>query len=253
MNKNKIVLIVLTVLTILANIIAEILPLNNISTAAISNKFQTFFVPAGYVFAIWGLIYVLLLIFAFGYTIVPKKERTYVRTITFWYTIASLADIVWLFCWHYEYFLTSGIAIVTLLISLIGIHLILQKNHPKSLTENITIHIPFHVYLGWVSVATIANISDILWKYGFNGLGLPGQYWAAGMMIIAGILGLIMTSRTENKAFSLVVIWALVGIMVKFSTEYVMLGAGGFSIVLLLGGLAFKSIKFKTLKTKIKK
>jgi hypothetical protein len=46
------------VVTIAINLLADIIPINNISTAAVSDSFQIFFVPAGYVFAIWGLIYI---------------------------------------------------------------------------------------------------------------------------------------------------------------------------------------------------
>lgn len=252
MNKTRPqwIAIAITIITIGINAAANIIPFNGITTAQVSEKFSSYFVPEGYVFAIWGLIYLLLLVFAFGYSVVPKKEREYVREIIPWYILGSIANIVWIFSWHYGYFLTTVVAITTLLVTLIATQLVLKKNPAKSLTEQVIVHVPFNVYLGWVSVATIANIADVLSYYGFNGFGLNGTYWAAAMMFVAGLLSVLVTFTSENKAFGMVVIWALVGIVLKFQHEQIVVIAGIATLAIVLLSLAYKQFGVKKLKTK---
>jgi hypothetical protein len=249
MNKTKtqILTIIATILTIAVNAAANILPLNGVTTAEVSNTFTSFFVPAGYVFAIWGVIYILLIIFSFGFSVVPKKEREYVEEIVPWYILGSIVNIVWIFSWHYGFFLTTLVAMLTLLITLIATQMILNQNKAKSLTEQVIVHLPFNVYLGWVSVATIANVADVLSYFGFTGFGINGAYWAAAMMLVSGALAALVIMKS-NKAFGIVVIWALIGIMVKFPTELSMLIAGSLAVVFTVGVLVYKQFFVKKAK-----
>lgn len=240
-TKTQIAVIITTLILIGFNAAANLIPFNGISTAAVSDIFKTYFVPAGYVFLIWGVIYLLLLIFSFGYTVIPKKERSHVEEqIVPWYLLSSVANIVWLFCWHYGYFLTTVVAIVTVLFSLIQIFLVLQENQAQSTTEFAVLHLPFQIYLGWISVTTIANISDVAWYFGFDGFGLSGAYWAAALMIVAGILSAVITFRARAYAFAVVIIWAVIGIMVKFPAEQAMIVAGGLTIAIAIGAMGIK-------------
>jgi hypothetical protein len=244
-TKSQIAAIVATLITIAVNAAANILPINGVSTADVSDSFATFFVPAGYVFAIWGIIYLAVVIFAFGYTLVPKKEREYVEEIIPWYILGSIVNIIWIFSWHYGFFLTTVVAMITLLVSLIAIQQILSANTVQSTTERLIIHLPFNIYLGWVSVAAIANISDVLWYYGFTGFGINGALWAAMMMIVASVLAVLVTKKTQNMAFGAVVIWAVIGIIVRFSSNMYIIGGGAIAIAIIIIGYLFKIFSSK--------
>jgi hypothetical protein len=244
-RKVGIVLGTLVVLTV--NALANILPLNGFNSGEISDRFQVFFVPAGYVFAIWGVIYIALLAFSI-YQIFAKKEeeQVFLDKIFYYYLISSIANSAWLFAWHYERFGWSVLIMLILLASLIAIYIEISKAY-RSLIKNTkwTIVYPFSLYLGWISVATIANIADKLWltldlkvtaAYSYSWLGLSGQMWAVIMIVIAGILALLMVLREKDWVYSVVIIWALVGILVRFPGEMLMVYAIIATVSTIVGG-----------------
>jgi len=124
---------------------------------------------------------------------------------------------VWLILWHYRIIWASVIVMLVLLISLISISLILQKKKPKNLQEKLTLYLPFSVYLGWISVATIANISSFLVSLGWNG-GMTPLIWTIILLTVAYSLAVINVWRNRDLAYGLVIVWASVGIAVKNSS-----------------------------------
>jgi len=222
MNIKQVFVWLATIITIGVNALAVILPLNSISTKEISDSFDTYFVPVGYVFSIWGIIYLLLILFAIGYTFIFSSEKKYIENIYPLYLFSAFLNCVWIFLWHYGFFFTTVVVMVSLLVTLILIYRILLQNKTQSWKETLFLHAPFSVYLGWISVATIANISDALWLLNWSAFGITGPIWAAIMMGIAGLLAVIMTLFKKDKLFALVIIWALVGIIVKFPDQMIM-------------------------------
>jgi len=228
MNKNlqQGIILVATFATITVNALANILPFNGITTGEVSDQFQTFFVPAGYVFSIWGVIYLLLVVFSFGYRKTVPAGKTYINEVFPLYIFSAVLNSVWIALWHYGYFLTTGVVMVTLLVTLAMIYRILQQQKTSTVAEKLVVHLPFWVYLAWISVATIANVSDILWLLNWNGFGIAPVVWAAIMIIVAGALAVYVTLTTVDFAFALVVIWAVIGIVVRFQQETAILYAG---------------------------
>jgi hypothetical protein len=209
--------------------LAVLLPLNNRSTASISDSFQVYFVPAGYVFAIWMLIYVLLLGFGFYQARMKNKEYTVVRKIAPYVLLSCLNNCIWLFCWHYGSFYLSLGVMLLLFVCLLEIYLILRKTKIADQPKHFSwlIKIPFSVYIGWITVAFVANATDVLSLVGFgNGLlGITPQIWAALMIIVSGVLGILMLLREKDYAYAAVIIWAVIGIAVKFPSENWIVGA----------------------------
>ena len=210
----------ITMLTIIAlivmNVLANALPLNGISTAPISDSFKVYFVPAGYVFAIWGLIYVGLLAYGIYQALPAQKENPRLRRAAAPFVVGSLANIAWLFFWHYGLFALTAVAMLILLASLILVYQILGVNQVQvSKGERWLVHVPFSIYLGWISVATIANITDLLWYVGWNGFGLAPEVWAVIMLAVAVALAFLMALRRGDVAYLLVLAWAFAGIGVK--------------------------------------
>lgn len=174
------------ILTIALNGLANALPLNGQSTGEISDRFQVYFVPAGYVFSIWGLIYLGLLAFAVYQVLPAQRENPQLKRIGYLFALSCVANIAWLFLWHYEYFVLTVVAMLTLLLLLITIYLRLQIGRNQvGRIEQWCVNIPFSIYLGWITVATIANITSVLDYLQWNGWGISPEVWTF-IMLAAG-------------------------------------------------------------------
>jgi hypothetical protein len=228
------------VAVIAINGLANALPLNGLNTGEISDRFDVYFVPAGYVFSIWGLIYLGLIGFAIYQALPAQRQNPRLRQIDGLFLVSCLANIAWLFLWHYLQFAWTLVAMLTLLGALIAIHLRLGVGREKAARgERWLVQIPFSVYLGWVSVATIANGTDVLDYVGWNAWGLRPELWAAIMLVAAAVLAGLMLFNRREAAFVLVVIWAFAGIALKqarsplvANTAWVLAGA---LVVLVIG------------------
>jgi len=219
MNKNIIwrwSVILATLVTITINGLANALPLNGLNTGEISDRFDVFFVPAGYVFSIWGLIYLGLLAYSIYQLLPSQRSNPDLDHIAGLYVLTSIFNIAWLFLWHYERFTLTIFMMVGLLLSLIAIYLRLGIGL-KIASDSMRwfVHLPFSIYLGWISVATIANASQLLFYLGWQGGGIAPQIWAIIMLAVAIIVGAGMAFIRKDVGFLLVFIWAFVGIAIE--------------------------------------
>jgi len=225
-----------TVVTIAINGLANALPINGQTTGEISDRFRVYFVPAGYVFSIWGLIYLALLAFAVYQALPARRENPYLRRIGYLFALSCAANSAWIFLWHYEFFELTLVAMFVLLLSLIAIYLRLDIGRARvSTTEKWLVHVPFSIYLGWITVATIANVTAVLYYLGWDGWGIRPEMWAVIMLVVgAGIASAVSLSRGD-VAYVLVIVWAFVGIAVKHAgTPPVALTAGLMALIMAL-------------------
>ncbi len=214
------------IFTIIVNALAVLLPINGITTQELSNRIPNLFVPAGITFSIWSIIYVLLILFILyqiNDVIIKKKDSDYVEKISFYFIIASLSNIVWIFLWHYEQVNLSILAMIILFLSLFMIYQRLKIGKIKtSLKEKMLIHLPISVYIGWITVATIANITAILVDNTAGDLLLGEVTWTILVIFVATLITIIILKNRTDIAYSLVIIWALIGIAIKrFSPEII--------------------------------
>lgn len=213
---RQITVIVSVIATIFINILANALPINGLNTGQISDRFQVYFVPAGYVFSIWGLIYIGLIAFAVFQALPSQRQNPRMRATGWWITLGGLANITWIFFWHYELFPLSLVAMLILLAALIITYLRLGTGRTQvSSGETWAARVPISVYLGWITVATVANVTDVLYYLNWDGFGIAPEIWMA--IILAAVLvivGLVILTR-RDIAYGLVILWALVGISVK--------------------------------------
>jgi benzodiazapine receptor len=213
------ILVVLAVLaTLVVNILANALPFNGITTAQVSDQFHVYFVPAGYVFAIWGLIYIGLIAYAVYQALPAQRDNPRLRKIGYPVIIGCLANCIWLFLWHYQQFPLTLVFMLVLLAMLIVTYLSLGIGKTQvSRAETWAVRVPFSIYLGWITVATIANATDVLYSLQWNGFGISARDWTlimfAAVLVIAGL----MSITRRDIAYNLVILWALVGIAVKQS------------------------------------
>ena len=228
--------VILAVGTIVMNILANALPLNGQNTGEISDRFNVLFVPAGYVFSIWGLIYIGLIAYVVFQALPAQRNNPRLARVDALFVVASVANVAWLFFWHYNLFLLTLVAMLALLGSLIGIYLALGIGRiAVADAERWAVRVPFSIYLGWVSVATIANVTDVLDFVGWNGWGLEPAAWAALMLAVGVVLAALVAFTRHDTAFVLVFVWAYIGIALKqAATPLVALVAWPAAIVLAL-------------------
>jgi hypothetical protein len=211
--------LVVFVATVIVNSIAGSTALiGGRDTATISNNYPTLITPAGYVFSIWGIIYILLGVFVV-YQALPKQSNSnYHNKISWLFVISSLINIAWIFVWQFESLILSVVLIFALLLSLIAIYLRLNIGRSKVKTgERLAVHLPFSVYLGWITIASIADVAVTMTAYGWDGFGISPETWAIVVVAVALVITMLMLGIRKDVAYALVVIWALVGIGVNHS------------------------------------
>jgi hypothetical protein len=223
-------------LALTVNVLASTLPLNGQNTGEISDRFSVYFVPAGYVFAIWGVIYLGWLAFTLFQLRPSQKDSPRLRRLGYLFAPSNLLNAAWLFCWHYNQFGLSVIVMLMLLGLLIASYLRLNVNRSLvSRLEYWSVDVLFSVYLGWITVATVANISDWLYFVGWDGFGIQAQAWAVIMLAIASLLGLAMTITRRDVGYLAVLIWAFSGIAVKQTSAPAVLVSAWIAAGLMLG------------------
>lgn len=200
------------------NILSSALPLNGRTAGEISDALPSYLTPAGYTFAIWGLIYLALLGFTVYQALPAQRERPFLTQIGWWFVLSSLANVAWLFSWHYGVYALSILFMLALLVTLVAIYLRLGNGRvDKPLTERLLVQAPFSLYLGWITVATIANIASIANYWGWNGFGIAEPVWSAIMMGTAVIIAGLLLINRRDLAYAGVLVWALFGIRAAYT------------------------------------
>ncbi len=212
--------IILVIVTIIINGLANVLPIGGKYTGELSDNIPNLFVPAGITFSIWGIIYVLTIIFAvYLAKDLFKTEKTtkpFLEKISYFFILASLANIIWIFLWHYEQVVLSLLAMILLFASLLLIYLRLNIGiEAVSIKEKLFIHVPISVYIGWITVATIANVTSVLVTIGWDGFGISEELWTIIVLIVALIITILILIKRRDFAYCAVIIWALIGIYLK--------------------------------------
>ena len=204
---------------IAVNALANILPINGYNTGQISAFYPNTFVPAGFTFSIWGVIYLLLLSYTIGYTYYTLKQKRYpkafalIERINFYFLLTCLFNMAWILAWHYLQIELSVVIMLLFLITLIQLFLKTSTMvHDLTLAQKFILQTPFIVYLGWISVATIANITALLVAYKWTAFSIAPVYWSAAMILIAILLAVLILKKFKTVSFALVVAWALWGI-----------------------------------------
>jgi len=199
-------------LVITVNALANALPINGITSGAVSDRHPTFVTPAGYVFAIWGVIYALLAVFAGWQALPAQRDDGRMQRLGLAFAASCLCNAAWLFAWHHLQIALAWVLIVALLATLIVCYERL-RGPVGSRVEWLAVRLPFSVYLGWVTVATIANTAILAVDAGIDG-GDTAPLSGAVALAAASAIGLLMLARRGDVAFVLVLVWAFAGIAV---------------------------------------
>ena len=195
------------------NALSSILPINGVTPKEVSDRYPNLFVPAPLTFAIWGVIYLLVagyvrfVLGAFHRRGESVNPQLLCRTgIVF--IITSILNLSWVLAWHYGLLAISFILLALFLLAMINIRLIIQRHEPLTTKEKWFVRLPFSVYFGWITIATIAGAVALLVGNGFGGLGLSEAAWTIIILIVGGIIGMLTALKFRDIPYLLVLIWA---------------------------------------------
>jgi hypothetical protein len=216
------------------NYLANSLPINGKTTGELSDAYPNLFVPAGITFSIWGIIYLLVAVYCVVQFLPDFKEMAI--KISWLFIISCLLNGLWIVAWHYQKLPLSLLIMIGLLLTLILINLQI-KELPMGVVKA-----TFGIYLGWICIATIANVTALLVDTGWGGMGISQPAWAI-VMIAAGTLIVSLTiMRINNPYIGLSVVWAFAGIIIKRSDDYrsiVIAAATGIAVVAIITLVGF--------------
>lgn len=216
-------------LMILMNYLANALPINGKTTGALSAQYPNLFVPAGITFSIWGVIYLLLLVFA----ILQFRETNgeIIQSIGWLFAFSCLFNGLWIIAWHYEKLPLSLLLMAGLLISLVLINIKISPL-PHGL-----IKAAFGVYLGWICIASIANVTALLVFYNWNGWGISEEIWTIVMITIGMVITFATILKMNNPYIGLAVMWAFLGIILKQQSDYLSIAIAAFTGIVFVGAI----------------
>ncbi|MCR9181532.1 MAG: tryptophan-rich sensory protein [Flavobacteriaceae bacterium] len=233
--------------------------INGNTNASVSREVENLFTPAGYAFSIWGIIY----LFLFGFVIYQglglfskSKDNDFADQVGWWFVISCLANSLWLFAWLHE---SLGLALVIMLVLLFSLIKIVRRTNMAlwgaPLKTNLFLWWPFCLYIGWISVALIANVAAYLTKINWDGFGLNEVFWTISMIIVAGLLNLFVTWKRNMREFAYVGAWALIAIAVANleREQTISVTATVVAIVLILSSVFHTIKKWKVLSSLQKK
>jgi hypothetical protein len=237
--------IIAFVATVIINLLANALPFNGITTGEIADSYPNLLVPAGYVFSIWFIIYILIGLFAIYQAKdlfkSEKEELPFLEKIGPYFILAAVGNILWIFFWHYRVFLLPLIAILVLFFSLLMLYQRLEigiSDAPRN--EVIFIHIPISVYFGWLTVATVAQITALLVELGLPSFGVLAELLTLVVIAVLVLIGLLTIFMRTDIAYGLVLVWASIGIFVKqLSLNLLISIAGLIAAIILSAGVIY--------------
>ncbi len=220
---------------IVVNALANALPINDMTTGEVSDLYPNLFTPAGITFSIWSVIYILLagfIIHSWRYIDLDKVTRLLPA-----FCVSCALNISWILVWHNLLPAVSVVIMLMLLLTLVVLFLRIQRGIPRTKLNILFIVAPFSVYLAWICVATIANVSAWLSSMPGDVLSSTPQMWTVIMMSVAAVIAIWIFLKYQSPEFTAVVFWALLGIFLRWrGSEYDLVQTG--SIMLMVALLA---------------
>ncbi|MEZ5566681.1 MAG: tryptophan-rich sensory protein [Gammaproteobacteria bacterium] len=204
-----------TLVVIAVNAAANILPINGVQTGDLSALYPTGFTPAGWVFAIWSLIYIGLLAFSVFVARAAADKATRVSRVVPLYVLSCVANVLWIFMWHYEVILGSLVCMLVILGSLVAVYVRLYADPPASLAERLCVDAPFSLYLGWITTAALANLAAWFYDIKLYPFDLARDEWAILTVVTATAIYTAVGVRTRDAIYTAVFVLASLGIVLQ--------------------------------------
>jgi benzodiazapine receptor len=231
------------ILVITVNALANILPINGITTAEVSARYPNLFVPAGFTFGIWGFIYLLhILHVGFSTYILVSPHRTaspigaLTQKINPWFWLSCVLNSCWILAWHHHHVLLSVVIMIALFFTLMVVFRIItisERTLALGYLEHISLETPFIIYLSWINVAMIANITALLVSNGWQGGGIEPYIWSCIMIGVATIIGVWMSVKWHRPAYTAVIVWSIIGIYANQSAANATIGYAAIAAIVI--------------------
>jgi benzodiazapine receptor len=234
--------------TIALNAWIEMRPLNGVNSGQVSDSYPSLFTPPGWAFAIWSLIYTALLVFAIYQVRPGQRSRPYLPRIGWLHVVASVCNVSWLIVFHYSYERPALapltlIPMLCLFASLLTIYRRLRVGlDTAARSEKLAVHLPFSLYFGWITLATLVNCAFVLYSV-LPGIPLAVQRGiTVALLLVVLSVGLVVLRGRRDVVFALVIIWATVGIAIK-NQAYLEIAASAGATALIIGGAIIVALR----------
>lgn len=204
--------------TLVINFLAQTPTLNSITTADVANRYpDSLYFPANSAFSIWGIIYSFIIAYLIYQALPAQRNNAQLNKIGWLFVATNVFNALWLLAFQYFQFVLSMVFMLGLLGSLLAIYVRLDiGGAPVNRRDKWLIHIPFSIYLGWITAATIANATYVLTDLGWDGFGIGNEVWAVIMLTVTGVVGGFMVLSRRDIAYGLVIVWAVGWIAARY-------------------------------------
>jgi translocator protein len=223
--------IVALIATVIFNWASQVFELNGNTNQALANRYDILYFPADWAFSIWGIIYTLLIAWVIYQALPSQRGNPYHRRIGYLFVVTAAANIGWIASFHYEQFALSMVMMLLLLVTLIAIVLRLgTRDAAVPLRDRWLIHIPFSVYLGWITAATVTNATYLLYDAGYREsvLGIGGEAWTVILLLVSAALAIMVIITRRDTAYALVIAWAVSAIGSRYLALEIVAGTAFF-------------------------
>jgi len=211
---------------IVINVLSNALPINGQTMPEISAKYPSLFTPAGFTFSIWGVIYLALLVFVVWQALPAQRSDERVAAISRYFQLNCLLNGTWLIAWHYDLLALSLLIMLGILITLVLIYRSLRTERSAPLRlRYLVLALPFSLYTGWITLASIANASALQTGFGWDNVGLSAVQWTFLKLALAGSVGASLVLKHRDPVFGAVVVWGAYGISIMQSATPSVAGA----------------------------
>lgn len=220
---RQFLVVFVTVSLIIMNGLSNARVFGPLTNGDVSNKYMTLVTPAGDAFSIWGLIFLGLLGFAVYQALPSQRHNPRFRTAGPWYIINAIGNAIWSPIFNQEWI---GGALVVILIMFASLFMVMEHlrinprtdmamMRPVKVGETWLARVPFSIYFGWLTVATILNIALWFRANEFDLSGVSEPIWAVGVLVIGLLAGAVLFNRYRSAAYMLVFTWAYAAIAVN--------------------------------------
>ncbi len=236
------------VLLIVMNFLASSIPYGGQTVAEVSAKYHTLITPAGYAFSIWGLIYLTLLVFAV-FQLNKGKNIRFFKIVFPYFLVNVISNVLWLFAFQHELLGLSVLIMLVTLGSLIAIFRYFYRlRNALSTTHRYFFQVPFSMYFGWISIATIVNISAYLQSLGLPVFENKPELFSIIMLIVGAVIGLYILFAKKDYIYALILVWAYVAIWIQHADVMSIMNTAKFASIAMLAAI---TIQFVTDRVKV--
>lgn len=155
--------------------------------------------PAGPAFSIWSIIYLGLVAYAVWQLLPKQRAAERHRRLGWWVVASLLLNAAWILSIQYDQLWLSVPLIAALLVVLLRCFVLCLEFRPAGTIDALVTDGTLGLYLGWVAIATAANVTALLVDIGFDGFGIASDVWAVVVIAVAGAAGLALVFSGRGR------------------------------------------------------